>query len=74
MIGHTTVMTPICSHDAQRPTELAAFAWQDMIRCSVDSPEVGMVFRRVGHMVSPPEALFAPDILAKVRISIDTMH
>ncbi len=39
---------------------------QDMIRCSVDNPEIGMVFRRVGHMVSPPEALFAPDILAKV--------
>ena len=37
-----------------------------MVRCSVDSPEVGMVFRRVGHMVSPPEAMFAPDILAKV--------
>ena len=41
-------------------------AWQDMMRCSVDNPEVGMVFRRVGHMVSPPEAMFAPDVLAKV--------
>ena len=39
---------------------------QDMIRFSIDDPELGMTFRKVGHMVSPPEALFAPGVLGKV--------
>ena len=39
-----------------------------MVRCSLTDPEVGMVFRKVGHMVSPPEALFAPKVVGKVLL------
>ena len=33
---------------------------------SVNDADLALAFRTVGHMVAPPEALFAPGILGKV--------
>ncbi len=33
---------------------------------SVNDADLALAFRKVGHMVAPPEAHFAPEILGKV--------
>ena len=41
---------------------------QDIVRASTKDADLALAVRRIGHMVVPPEGLFAPGILGKVML------
>ena len=41
---------------------------QDISVCAANDEGVSLVLREVGHMVKPPQALFAPGIIGKVAL------
>ena len=41
---------------------------QNVGECSATDEHVAHAFMKVRHMVSPPESLFAPHVLAKVML------